>query len=559
MIKGDMVRGALVGIGDSLWDRIIFSTKEWLLIRGRFYPLYWIHVYPIGYFIKSEVINKTMALSVVSATVILFARLIRSLTQSSALAFFSALVIPVFFQFRHCPDPITCYTFTLPMLFLLVALSLNFFQEYLETKRQSKLILSTVFHVSSLLFYEVSYVFCIVHVILAFAYLRNIRATWKATRAILFSTALIIAIPFLARTHLNPYYEEDNYKGVQVTFDLIKNFKAILMHFSAAFPLSYFIREKTHFWVALRKSDLIGLSIFFSLCFSFFKKIDLQKGKATLFWVGVCFAFFPAFIVGMTGHRDDVISWGYGMSYTPVYFQYFGMYLLIFLGFYSLRTRFQNQRIQDSISLVVCLLTTIVATINLGQNRLELRQENAFFLYPRKVLQAAIESGFLSEVPDKATILRNGRFPSDHAWLFSNFASDLSYNVVEPDAAFVKTLAPETTDRADQVAVIDTSKMNLWALTYSYDAEKGREGNVFLSKLNSIAFDSKTLDIRHLNTRGVKMFQFKTHESQEFIPAGGELDFLKIIPLSHRPPIQFRSFDVKQYETPISETPEHRL
>ena len=162
-----MIRGSIANSGESLFRRIFAESRNWLLAAGG-YPLYWIHVYPIGYYVKSELVNKCMALSTIIATVILFARLIRSVTQSSPMAFFSALMIPVFFQFRHCPDPITCYTFTLPMLFLLVVLSLNFFQDYLEKQKTSLIVWSTVFHTASLLFYEVSYLFCIVHVVLAF-------------------------------------------------------------------------------------------------------------------------------------------------------------------------------------------------------------------------------------------------------------------------------------------------------------------------------------------------------------------------------------------------------
>ena len=259
----------------------------------------------------------------------------------------------------------------------------------------------------------------------------------------------------------------------------------------------------------LGKLDYVSIAVFCLLSFGFLKKVNLRNSRPVLFALGFCFSFFPAFIVALTGHRDDIISGGYGLSYTPIYFQYFGTYLLIFLLFYSVRERLKGIYLKDCASFIFCLLFSVIAVINLGQNRFVAHEENKFFLYPRKVLQAALEKGILDGIPGSSTILRNYRFPYDYYWFFSNFDSKLTYHVEEPNEVFMKTLVSQSNGKPSKSSSIDTSKLNIWALTYRYNVEGRKEGNVFLSKVSSIDYDGETLKVLRLNTDRVKLFQYR--------------------------------------------------
>lgn len=505
--------GSLLHENKHVLQRTIDEMVGWMKGPGRLFPLGWYHYY-LHYYVRSLIVYKSMTVTIVLADTALLAILARRLTRSTPVGILAGLMVPAFFQFRGPVDPFMGFGFLLPLLTFYVFSAAYCFQRYLDHGSRAFFWISLILHLIALLTYEVSYFTFALMLLLAYPDEGGAWKAWRAARAHVLLAAAVILASILLKTRLNPYFQH-GYPGAELHTNPAKTLHAFLIQAYAAFPLSFHLKAKSAITAWVSWKDKAALALFF-LCNSYLLT-RVRKGTrfGALVALGLILWTGPSALIAVSGHQDEIIGNGYGHGYLPVYLGYFGLGAASLGAFLFLYERVESRRARIALNLAYSFALTMFGMVNLGGNRAVAQSTHAFHLYPRQVLEHALDHGLLDGVPEGSHLLRLGRFPHDLHWYFSSRTGKL-FQAMDPTEHFKKS----------KLSASAATKANVYLVAYTFDPERGETGAAYLAPLDEAVLDAASGEPVALKIRKLRVIEYPTGATRELAFGDGGVDFL---------------------------------
>ncbi|WP_019635697.1 LamG-like jellyroll fold domain-containing protein [Paenibacillus fonticola] len=401
--------------------------------EGRFFPLAF-YMYFLFSIIRSLIFYKITILILVLFNIILFGYFVKLLTKSNFLAVLSTILPSYLFQFRLPHDPILGFHWLLELVLLLTISSLIFLYYSLNASKFKYLFLSLslfTFLISTLM-YEITYTFILLHMIIIVYYSPKWRSGVKQyiKKIIPFVVVILIVggISFALRLNKNSGLVNGTY---DVNFSVGKYFYTLIKQTYAAFPLSH-LTFNSSMLSNLKDVDLklLIIPILFIICinvilFSIFlknhslKSVLDQKSKHLLL-IGVAFLILPSLLISLSPKYQNEIVWGYG--YLPVYISYFGLIILLLylISMIFIRTTANNRGVMVS---VFFILSAGLGILNFINNMAVATEANRSYLYPREVIQNALQSGLLDSPTNDSILLVGNSYLWDVSAFYNIYSS----------------------------------------------------------------------------------------------------------------------------------------
>lgn len=545
------VKGMILQQGVSLNDRILSEITGWMKGSGRIMVLTWYMTYGVYYFTQDPVVVKAINIAIILSGILLFYIFSARETGSSGLALLACLILPSFFQFRYWHDPILAFTFLIPMSFALTIGALVLFQKYLDHGRLRYYIIAACLYLMALLMYEISFPFCLLFLLIAYARSHNVIKALKQSFAFTGLGGFLLGISAVFRLYFikNSNYLQSTYPGAELQTDPGKLISAFEIQTFSSVPLSYFFFNKENLALILYGLDYLFLALFWIGLLALIYKIGtniLSPVPKLASWLacGAILLFMPAALTSLSGHQTELIQMGYGFGYIPVYLQYFGLctFVVALLAFIATKTKGSGLIV---LAIVVSAGITLMAGLNLGLNRAVAFKTNETYKYPRHLLKTALQAGLADEMKDGAFLFRTMRYPSDYTWFYSTITgkkfeacelTDSGANTGDTykacitkirSSSTVNDLMPNSVNKG--VEVLDLRKQKSWILSYNFEKQSGETGRVILGKVDRIVQNVKSKTLIQVVVSQIRIYDLKQNQVQNFNFENSPINFLKIV------------------------------
>ncbi|OGO79869.1 MAG: hypothetical protein A2Y21_09050 [Clostridiales bacterium GWC2_40_7] len=450
----DVVNSYTKGIrlfdGVTLYDFTYHYFMSWITSQGRFFPLVW-YVYWLFEVCDTLFIYKLFSVISVLICCFTFGYFVFKLTRDKNLGIFVVISLAVIFQCRIYHDPLLSFQYLLQVVLLEITLSLIFFLIYLESSRWISLILSLFFYLCALLTYEISYAFFLFHFILALGYKNNFRENVRVTSPYFLLSLMAIVVSMYLRskaTAIDPTY--------QINFHILVYLKTLGTQIVSSLPLIYYIANPSHISVynpvlivkKIDASGLIGATVFFVIFYRIVNNLKTGFPSRIMVTLGLALMVVPGLMTSLSVKHQKMHL---GLGYLPVFLQYFGT-ALVLLSFVSWAlTKTKNDISRERLSLALTGLFSVAYLINLQNNWSVVSAVNTQYLFPRQVLEQALQNGLLLDVPQHSTLF----IESANVWGNKYFVyqySSKKLNVI--NAGSVDAYRTETIDKASKHKVV---------------------------------------------------------------------------------------------------------
>lgn len=554
--------GTLIHLDISIWRRTVDEVLGWMWGAGRIYPLSFFWTYYLFNFVHSIVVFKLTVLGVVFLSVFFFGLLTFELTSSKRTAILAVILMPILFQYREWFDPIIAFCFLIPMLACQLFLSWLLWIKYLRSSNPWQKRGSVVFFLASLLTYELSYPLGFIHFLFSWVKTRRISEAIRISLPIIVINFGVVLTAILMRSPLNPKFK-NAYPGSSLALDFTKNLKAFYIQVAAPLPGIYNSTRVVPWMSSIQWVDALPLGLAAILVWSTLRSFSLErKTNRLLFYFGLILWAFPALLIAVSGHRDNIIGGGLGVGYLPVYIQYFGVFF-VFLSIFSLiacklglgpvaqtgvilsgRTEQPNRSdlvtsvIRHFIVTLATVLVAITSIVHLGQNRYVIEKTNQVWNYPRRVTESALRFGLFKELPNEFMLSLNDRYAFDHYWFFSTHSRKKVHTTNSTGMAdlFIKGTKNQIGPTPRYIK-FESLSLPTYLLTYQFDPEKGRKGFVYLAKLAEASYDFQTKSITSLKADSLRIFDYQRNTIEAHQPPPGvSIDFFKLMKVSSESP-----------------------
>ncbi len=380
------------------WSYTTDTVKGWLYGSGRimfsFFP-----IYAFFYLLKDNallvrLLDVAFILGHI-ATVIYLLRLVAISWRTIGLF---VLILVSLFQIRPFYDPVASYAVFYKFLGILVTISLIFLVKWRQTGKTIFLASSTTVALFSWFCYEIN----IIYVPIAVA------TIWTSAHPQRLRNWLILITPtvfFLVITYVVRHQAPHLYVGA--TFGSLKAFPiTYLKQLIGSLPGSYYLIQghySNNFSLLLKTFIANRLAwfvaVFSLLCTWFLLKFKIQEISTYQIPKGImatalAFVFFPALLIASSAKYQTELQWG--LAYLPVYYQYFGLALVIALLVKKLMAT-KNAR---KYMLVFTPLFAFYITLNWLSNIYEAGLHDLVYLDLKLSLIKEIKGGLLDGVKD---------------------------------------------------------------------------------------------------------------------------------------------------------------
>ncbi len=434
--------------------------------------------------------------------IIIFSLLLYKLSKMPSVFFLSFLILPIFFQFRRSPDPVTSFGFLVPLTFLYLESSLILLNKYLETNKNSYLFFSLSFYLLMLLmFYEIAYIFFPIVVCIVYLHKKKLVETLKLSLPYTILSFIFIAIYFYILSRATT----GTYNGSTINFNIALIISAFLKQVSASLPLSYFFASKPQFF-HINSLDYIYAAITSLISFFLLMKLKIKKYKISIFFLlfqlGFLLIILSTIPIALSKRYQMEVGWGIG--YLPVYISYFGTASIFIATLFFLRKKIKSNFLSSMLIILISILIGIAGFLNLQNNKLVVEDLNYIFKHPRDLATASLNSKMADNIPENATLITL----NDLYWDNSNFYSDAAkkrFNVINLET-FINKL-----NSANDVKIIKDQD-NTYLISYRV-----------INKELGYAYIAKAIDIYLINkdekiflTKNVQLF-IKNNSPYKFV------------------------------------------
>ena len=499
------IAGRMIDDSYSLSEMLLTQTRDWFLHSKRILFSYFF-IYPIFYYFHDFESIKLITISFVLLSILLFYKFFSMTSGNKHLLFLAAFIALISIQFRNWHDPILIFpSHLLPYLVVLSFLSLITFYRFLQTEKTIFLVLSLLLYAWSIFTYEVNIVLIPIYFFLCLSFKNNFKYAIKKTMGhflilCLYFSLFIFAILIFPQDAKNAY-------ATFASFDILLFFKAFLIQLSAAIPGSYYYVNRMHIDLEFYYYDYIIFCIsLVALQFNFIKinNYFIDRSK-TIFLViaGLIFLVFPAIISAISSHQKEIITVGIGYGYITVYYQYFGLAILLALLIINLSNSIKNIPLKKSLFFSISLLLSIILVLNSSANRTVALQTNATHKYPQELQLSALSQGLMSDVEGNDYLIRSMRHANDWKWsYFKQLKKKIKIcdymNQFYANGAIKLAMVSECLNEDSFIIsnvnnniVKYSPKRDVWLASYNIDKIEGVNGQAFFGKLNHIFVNKK--------------------------------------------------------------------
>jgi hypothetical protein len=371
-------------------------------VPGRFFPF-------AGYafllfYLTPELLHYRLAiLAFILLDLGLIAWLVKRLTGDRVLGGLTVLLVPACFQYREFYDPILSFHAMMPLILVLTLGSLLLLDLFLTQRRAAYLLGSVLLYVVSLLTYEITYAFFVLHLGLLWYRLREGRAIRRY--------ATCFGLPLLVIVAMSVYTRHQAADQLVGTYKIHFVWKAYLLTLAkqlyAALPLSYFLSYKQDLFASFQLRwqilDLGSVALFLILYF-WPRRAPRPAGEvAPLFALGLGLWILPAVLIALSPHYQGILR--FGIAHLPVYLEYFGVVLVLLALRRAIELRWRSPRVHSVLHGGIGLTFAFIYLVNLQANRLIVERRNATYWYPRNVLEAAARHGAFAGLSERSQLL----------------------------------------------------------------------------------------------------------------------------------------------------------
>lgn len=377
----------------TIWQTSWFIIKDWFG-SGRLNSVSLISTYALFHNFPNVVDYQIVRVIFIWLSIFSFAWLIKLITKQTNVALLFLFLVPVFWSTRDFFDPLTSYALVLPLTGIFCALALVFFIKYIEKQNRYSLYFSLLCYLCALFTYEISVLVLFSVVFLAWIYVRR-----NFFLAII--PYLILSLAYLICSFVLHLSSDHVYDGIKLGVPS-KFFTTFWYQLTATFPLSYRFMAREPF---VNTSDLVHqfiadpwriflmvyLFVAVVMCFSFLTlRLTLQNNsRKSLFFLGLCALFIPAFLVGMSQKYQDILRMGVG--YLPLYIQSFGLACLVLVLLEKIKNR--------AVIVLVAIVFGLTINFSLMLNSFVVNKLNEGMKLPRLLEESAIQHGIMANVP----------------------------------------------------------------------------------------------------------------------------------------------------------------
>lgn len=510
---GDDADNSLAGCHMSLRNQSVFEFTypiymSWVRNEGRIYPLSWYGYGVFSIFGRHVQLYKASLLLFVVINMMTFSYFIKVITRSTYMALLSLSLPALFFQIRLNNDPILSYCWMQQLLFLYVISSLIFLYFYLQNKKTYMLLLSLFAYGLSLLTYEITYPFFLLHFILIhyFSEERTFIGSIKIGLPFFLLSGACVLASILVRLHFHVPLSGGG-RPYTPNYDIVAFFVALAKQTSAAFPLSYllfhphgmfgsiFAYFKDHFSI----HAVIIAAGYFVL---FMKVLNLGAkassgpheglNRKSLLVPGLLLLILPAVLISLSPRYQAWSAWGDG--HLNVYFSYYGLIMVaIFLVDKLYHGKMAIKKSHTAIfSIAFSVIAGCIGVVNYTTNSIVVDHINRTWLYPRKTIQNAMQRGLFRDVPADAGLFVDSSFIWDQLAFYRRYSGVKLKYVGFPGSYLQGTSFPDSKfeegNPGKDITIPVSENENLYYLSYSGQSKEN--GYAILGKVKNIVTDN---------------------------------------------------------------------
>ncbi len=489
-----MIRGTLSADNQTI-SNYTLGKIDTAFSQGRFFP-----GAAVGYFIffliEDLALYKFSILLLTILNLALFGYFVKMITGSRSLAALTIMIAPLMFQFRLYHDAILSYSLLLQLVFLYLLTSFILLLKYLKTGKKIFFAFSMLAFILSLLTYEVSYPFFILHYFLIYYYANKQRAealTISMPYAIPAVAALVISVLLRSTSAATAGFMAQSYA---INPDLKAYIATLIKQLTAALPLNYYILDPHKIFSVFSstvQSNILALALLFAsyitisvlvltLVANKNGRLNFEQHGKKLLLVGLLLLVLPGLtIAALPKYQSELVA---GVGYLPVYISYHGMALI---GAYALsllinKLKAINKSVLPIIAIsVASLIIATAGVVNMNNNQLVVERLNTFWFYPRTFLADAVQRGLLDDIDNGSNIFVD----TNASWADSRSQGvDLATSWWRVPGFYRMNGGPafrEIGTQPDNILQYITSENSYYL---RFDASSKNEGYAFLAKIN---------------------------------------------------------------------------
>jgi len=504
-LYNSQIRGRLFYDNLNIFEFYLIEAKSWYWDNGRLFPIS-ACMYFLFYFVENVITIKFFYSVLILLNLFLFSKIIFYFTNSKKVAILSYLLILSSFQFRLWHDPILSFHGLMQTLLLFLLISIFYFLKYQKTKKV-KLYenISLIFFLLSLLTYEISYYFISFFFFLDYQKTRSLKKSLFNIKKYIFLFISILILVSIAKVKIH-FTGENYYKIVSDDpFNVINVCWAFLIQLFSSFNLTYSLAHIYKYDILHLKHNFLIFDLFFIFfTFSLFRfcieKVKIKNLNKILI---ICFLLWipSALMVSLSSHQEELINVGLpAVGYLPIYIQYFGSAVLIYLFFYNLFKK--TSLIKNTIYIIFPVVLTISTYMHLLTNR-EVVNMIGKNESERVEMKKILKKGILDNLNDGDLVIREMKRPHDWMWFYAKYAKkrlvfcDLSKSYLEfcyPYHAFNE--------------VKNTKNQKKIFYVYNQLNQYNGEYNYFLAEINAINLEKKSIE--KININNIKYYDNKS-------------------------------------------------
>lgn len=432
---------------------------------------------PWVYIFYNLVLYKIFIVTLHLLTILGFSFLLYKLSCSAPIFWISFLITPLFMQFRRSPDPVTSFSFLVPLTFIYLESSLIILIGYLKTNIRLSLVISLIFYLLMLsMFYEIAYVFFPIVISVIYFYKKEIKSTIKISIPYIILSLIYIGIYFFIAAHATT----GTYNGSTINFDIKLIISTFLKQASASLPLSYLIVSKPQYFHINFFDYLYSLSLTIVTLSSLILYKPKKNVTPIFFSLGLLLIILSTLPIALSKRYQLEVAWGIG--YLPVYIGYFGA-TSIFVGILFLLIKsLKNNLFKKLFFVFISIIVGITGFINLQNNKLVVEDLNYIFKYPRNLLFESLKSNIIDGVPKNSTIISLNELYWDNSGFYSE-ATNTQFKVVD-----LKSFVGDDSNDSSDLKILNNVK-NTYVIKYRVINKD--LGYVIIANVESIYYINK--------------------------------------------------------------------
>jgi len=386
------LNGILGSDRSTLWQAMAHSFDLWFFGNGRFYPGLILEKYLVFAIFTNLVAYKILLIALTLTAVEMFRRCVQAY-MTRAFGIVAALFVVALFFVHGYQDALVAYNGMPQVVAIAILGSLMAFRAALAEEDRRMAVFSAVLYAIAACTYEDVYPLCVLYPLLAWYVCRSrqaaMRSAWPQLAIAAALTVFELVLHVRARLPADALYA--------VHFDGAGFVRTALYEITAALPLAYWFADPPRFL----RFDIVPSALVFagfaSVAWIALGGLDRAGKRRLPFLTSSLLIVLPALPIALLVKYQQELRLGLG--YLPVFFQTFGVALLLAaIAAAAVRSRFAR-----AARVVIVVAIAALATVTFAANAQMVRADEPARL-ARFSLQQAIARGLVGSVPDGAVV-----------------------------------------------------------------------------------------------------------------------------------------------------------